>query len=241
MTRAFLITAATLFAAASASAQALPEVRVGTPVNGRLHADSTEVRYRFTAATGDRLRLTMRSDSFDTVVEVGSVRQGEWTQLGFNDDADGTNSRLSLVVEEAGEYLILAKPYEEGSEGPFVLEMTSEADPTCCAVPLSPAVDYPASLDEDDRLDGGNLYDPYLLHGRAGEQVVVIMRSSAFAPRVRIGRWAGQALEELAAGASTGAESRAVVRFPADGEYLLMATAADPSARGAYRIVIERP
>jgi len=224
----------------SAAAQALPEVRLGTPVTGRMHADSAQITYRFTAAARDRLRLTMQSDSFDTVVEVGRLRDGEWTRVGFNDDADGTNSRLSFVIGEAGEYRILAKPYDEGSEGPFTLELSSEADPTCCAVPLSPAVDYPGALSEDDRIDGGLPYDAYLLRGRAGEQVVVTMRSAAFAPRVRIGRWTGGALEELAVSAGSGGEARAVLRFPADGDYLMMATAGSASARGPYRILVER-
>jgi hypothetical protein len=225
---------------ASVQAQAVPELRVAAPVTGRMHADSGQITYRFTASAGDRLRFSMRSDSFDTVVEVGRMRGGEWASEGVNDDFEGTNSRLSVVIDSAGEYRVLAKPYEEGSEGPFTLEMTSESDPTCCAPTLSTAVDHGGILADDDRAaETGARFDPYLISARAGQELVVTMRSSAFAPRVRVGRWTGGAFLELGAGSGTGGESRVSFRFPADGEYLVMASAVDATARGGYRIVVD--
>jgi hypothetical protein len=222
----------------------VPELRVGAATTGHLGADSGQVTYRFAADAGDRLRLTLSSDSFDTVVEVGRVQEGEWVPVDSNDDADGTNSRLSLVIGSAGEYRVRARAYEEGSSGPFRLELSSESDPTCCAAAIGPAVDYPGLLDDDDRsTEAGAPYEPYLLHGRAGEAWMVTMRSSAFAPQVRIGRWTSGAFQELVAGTATPgppAASTAVLRFPADGDYLVMASARDRSARGPYRIVVER-
>jgi hypothetical protein len=219
---------------------AIPEVRIGAPVTGHLPADSAQVTYRFTAAAGDRLGFAMKSDSFDTVLEVGRLRNDEWVSVGENDDADGTNSRLSLVIDSAGEYRILARAFEAGSEGPFTLEMTSESDPTCCAPKLSLAVDAPGVLTDDDRpTDAGGRFDPFLLRGLAGQEVAVTMRTTAFTPRLRIGRWVGGAFQEIAAGTAAGATSRAVVRFPAEGEYLVMATAADTSGRGLYRIAVD--
>lgn len=243
MLRIHLVAAvAALCVTSAATAQGtIPELRVGTPATGRLPSDSAHVTYRFVAAAGDRLRLAMRSDSFDTVVEVGRLQDGEWVSVDTNDDADGTNSRLSLVMGAAGEYRIRAKAYEEGSEGPFTLDLTSESDPTCCAPALGVAVDYPGSLDDDDRAaPAGERYEPYLLHGRAGEEWIVTMRSTAFAPQLHIGRWTGGAFQELVAGAPSAGSSRAVIRFPADGEYLIMASANDAAARGNFRIVVDR-
>lgn len=80
--------------------------------------------YVLRARAGEPLRITMRSDAFDTYLAIGRMEGGAFTELGSIDDgADGTNSLLEFTAPATGEYVIRATALEGGSKGPYSLDL----------------------------------------------------------------------------------------------------------------------
>lgn len=77
--------------------------------------------YAITVAEGDKLRLTLVSNEFDSVIEVGKAGE-DWVALETDDDGlSDAHARLDWTVEEAGEYLIRARAYAPGQMGAYAL------------------------------------------------------------------------------------------------------------------------
>jgi len=77
--------------------------------------------YAITVAEGDKLRLTMVSNEFDSVVEIGKAGEA-WVAIETDDDGlSDTHARLDWTVEEAGDYLIRARAYAPGQTGAYAL------------------------------------------------------------------------------------------------------------------------
>jgi hypothetical protein len=77
--------------------------------------------YAITVAEGDKLRLTLVSNEFDSVIEVGKAGEA-WVALETDDDGlSDTHARLDWTVEEGGDYLIRARAYAPGQTGAYAL------------------------------------------------------------------------------------------------------------------------
>jgi hypothetical protein len=73
---------------------------------------------------GERLRITMTSDAFDTFVSIGTVDGASYNELAGNDDGtDGTNSLLEFTLPNDGVYVIRAKALSGESEGEYKLKV----------------------------------------------------------------------------------------------------------------------
>ncbi len=73
-------------------------------------------------APGTRVRITMRSEEFDTYLYLGGPGLAEPRH---NDDgADGTNSRLNSTLSRGGTYFVAAGGYRERHTGPYTLTVT---------------------------------------------------------------------------------------------------------------------
>lgn len=79
--------------------------------------------WTFTAAAGDRITITMRSDAFDSYLAVGREEDGEWVELTSNDDADNgaLHARVVMVAPDTGEYVIRANTFPGQPSGPYEL------------------------------------------------------------------------------------------------------------------------
>ncbi len=79
--------------------------------------------YRGTA--NERIRITMRSDDFDTFVAVGSLDGATFSLLDSNDDAgeDGTNSQLEFTLPSSGTFVIRANALSAGNTGAYTLKV----------------------------------------------------------------------------------------------------------------------
>ena len=78
---------------------------------------------------GDRLRIRMRSEDFDTVLSFGREEpDGFYRELAFNDDApdDGLNSLIEIELPADGMYLIRARSFHAGALGRYTLEVVRE-------------------------------------------------------------------------------------------------------------------
>lgn len=103
----------------------------GADANGALGAGDAELddgrlvdAYTFTAAAGEQVTITLRSEDFDAYVMVGRMENGAFVELDRNDDGDeGLDSRLDFTVPAAGEYVVQATSFSAGGEGSYVLRV----------------------------------------------------------------------------------------------------------------------
>jgi hypothetical protein len=106
-------------------------IRRGQTVTGALRTGDPELEdgrwhdaYAYTGRAGERIRISLASDEFDTVLMLGRVVDGEFHELESNDDADdgdGTDSRITIELPEDGRYVIQATSFRARTEGAYRL------------------------------------------------------------------------------------------------------------------------
>ena len=83
--------------------------------------------WTYQGRAGERVRITMSSDAFDTFVSIGTVDGSSYNELAGNDDGgesgDGTNSRLEFTLPNDGVYVIRAKALSGENEGEYRLKI----------------------------------------------------------------------------------------------------------------------
>jgi len=81
--------------------------------------------WTYRGAANERIRITMRSDDFDTFVAVGSLDGATFSELGSNDDGgdDGTHSQLEVTLPSSGTYVIRTRSLSGGSTGAYTLRV----------------------------------------------------------------------------------------------------------------------
>jgi hypothetical protein len=87
--------------------------------DGRLHDP-----YAYTGRAGERIRIAVASDDFDTVVILGRMVDGEFQELDRNDDGEeggGTDSELEVELPDDGRYVIQVTSFALDSEGDYRL------------------------------------------------------------------------------------------------------------------------
>jgi len=107
-------------------------VQVGTTIDGRLEeedvavkgADKVQDRYRITARRGERVRVTLRSDKFDPTL---SLQLPDGTVFANDDHGERTDSRIEMVLADAGEYLVAVSSFEDGGTGAYRLQIERQA------------------------------------------------------------------------------------------------------------------
>ncbi|WP_029417828.1 PPC domain-containing protein [Brevundimonas bacteroides] len=257
------VSAIALFASAgSALAQDPTPLRLDQDVSGALTDDDARVDdpdmgqyvydlYAIDARAGQRLEITMRSDAFDSYLEL--TRAGSNEVLASDDDGlgEGLHSRLRYTVVEGGTYVLRARTLGGLEGGDYALKMIDRGPappaPRPTAIRLGSTIDGDIS-DNDPEHEGEDqysnyLYDAYSFTAREGERIAVTLRSEAFDPIVRVG---GMALsgrwEELAANddrpGGGDLNSYLVFTAPADGEYLIRAAPLGGSQTGPYTVGI---
>jgi hypothetical protein len=234
--------------------QARP-ITLGTGVTGELtETDWSEEEndrlydvWTFRGRGGQRVSARMESDDFDTYLNLGRMENGAFTSLATDDDGgeEGTNSRLSHVLPEDGEYVIRASSYGDQG-GAYTLNVEERVmRAPAAARPLEPGRQVEGELDgEDAVLDSdGSFYELWSYRGHAGEQLRIRMDSEAFDTYVAIGRMEGGCgdFEEIATmdDGGDGTNTLLEITLPEDGEYVIRANSFSAEQTGAYTIVVE--
>jgi hypothetical protein len=235
----------------AAPAPARPQaVRMGQSVSGTLAETDAVLEeedvhydlYTLTGRRGQRLVVEMRSDSFDTYLDLGRMRDGSWESLRTDDDGmgDGTHSRLRFTLPEDGEYMIRARSLGEGDTGPYTFQVNERAAGTPSAPRAVRAGEevQGALADSDNELDDGSFYDVYTYAGTQGEELTITMTSDAFDTFLQFGRMVGGSFEEIATNddGEDGTNSRLVVRLTQSGEYTIRANSLGGGRTGDYRV-----
>lgn len=252
---------ALLASAGSAAAQDATPLRLDQEVSGALTEDDRRVDdpemgqyvydlYSIDARAGQRIEITMRSEAFDSYLEL--MRAGSDEVLASDDDGlgEGLNSRLRYTVTEGGAYMLRARTLGGLEGGDYALKLIDRGPPPPAPRPttirLGSTID--ADISESDPEHEGEdqyssyLYDAYAFAAREGDRIAVTLRSEAFDPIVRVGRMSGGAFEELASNddrpGGGDLSSYLVFTAPADGDYIVRAAPLGGSQTGAYVVGI---
>ena len=232
----------TLALARGPEAAVAQPIEIGGSIEGALTEDdakgvagATADAYRFSGREGQRIRVEMSSDEFDTYLELFD---GDQVSLAQDDDgAEGTNSRLTFTLPRTGTYLIEARAFTEAT-GAYSLSVT-EVEPEKAPEPLPFGSTIQGEIEATDPLDNQDRgFDAYTFEGVAGQRIQAIMRSGDFDTYLQIGR-AGAEFEVLAFdddGLGEGFDSRLSFTLPEDGGYVLRALPLGADEEGLYSL-----
>lgn len=220
-------------------------ISVGRSANGRLGGSSAEDddgkrygAYTFTASAGERVKIDLESDDFDSFLRVGRIVNGAFIQLAYNDDGgDGLNARLVFTAPQAGEYLIRATSYSGSADGQYRLSL-EQGPPAPTASPIAVGDDTRGRLNSDSATsDSGAKADLYRFSGRAGQRLAITMKADGFDTFLELFDANRNSLgtDDDSAG---DLNSRLTYTLTEDGDYLIEARAFS-SGEGPYTLKIE--
>jgi len=220
-------------------------IAFGSPVEGALTesdgkgvGDATADTYRFDGQEGQRIRIDMTSESFDTYIELFDANRVSLAQ--DDDGAAGTDSRLTVTLPATGAYFIEARAFSEAT-GAYSLSV-SEVEPEKAPETLAFGSPIQGEISETDARDGDDRgFDVFAFSGVAGQRVQAIMRSGDFDTFVQVGR-AGTEFEALASdddGLGEGTDSRLSYTLPEDGDYVLRVSPLGSEGEGLYALELK--
>jgi hypothetical protein len=194
-------------------------------------------RWTFPGTAGQRVRIDMSSEAFDTYLELfdpaGALVAEDDDGLG-----EGTDSRITRTLLADGTYTIHARAFAPGGTGAYTLS-SSEVAPEREAQPLAFGAVIEGEIDETDPTDDEDRgFDAYVFSGVEGQRVQAIMRSGDFDAFLRIGPADGE-FEALASdddGLGQGTDSRLNFTLPSDGDYILRASPLSSGTDGLYSL-----
>lgn len=254
-------------AQSGAQASDMPTITVGQSVQGEIAAPvggcATNPRVRtwqFEGQAQQRIEITMQSEDFDTLVELGRMEGCEFQSLASNDDGagpeDGLNSRLTVRLRESGRYVVRAMSFSEDGAGPFTLAIRQLPPPPPEPAPRTltlgrevrgqlTATDPTVSNGEEDSLiEGGRPYHYYTLAGAAGDRIRLELDSNEFDPVLEAGSlgplgYSVAMYNDDGGGPEDGLNSRMTVHFQSAGTIVLRVTPLGNDV-GSYRLRANR-
>lgn len=220
-------------------------IAVGRDETGSLGANSAEDddgkrydAYAFRASAGERVKIDLESDDFDSFLRVGRIENGAFVQMAENDDGGSSlNARLVFTAPQAGEYLIRVTSYNGSAEGDYRLSM-EQGPPAPTAAPVTIGEETRGRLNSDSATsDSGAPADLYRFSGRAGQRVAITMKADGFDTYLELfdANHNSLATDDDSAG---DLNARLTHTLAEDGDYLIEARAFS-SGEGPYTLNIE--
>ncbi len=204
--------------------------------DGKSESGAPADAWRFEGREGQRVRIDMTSDDFDTYLELFDENR---VSLAQDDDGgpEGTNSRLTFVLPRTGAYIIEARAFSEATGG-YALSI-SEVEPDRAPDSIAFGAALEGEIGEGDpRDDDDRGFDAFTFAGREGQRIQAIMRSGDFDTYLQVGKAEGEfsALASDDDGLMEGTDSRLTFTLPADGDYVLRASPLGSDAKGLYAL-----
>ena len=204
--------------------------------DGKSESDTPADAYRFEGREGQRVRIDMTSDDFDTWLELFDENR---VSLDEDDDGgpEGTNSRITLTLPRTGSYIIEARAFSDGA-GAYSLSVV-EVQPDRVPEPIAFGASLQGEIGEGDpRDDDDRGYDAFTFSGREGQRIQAIMRSGDFDTYLQVGKADGEftALADDDDGLMEGTDSRLNFTLPEDGDYVLRALPLGTDGKGLYAL-----
>lgn len=220
-------------------------IAVGRDETGSLGGNSVEDddgkrydAYAFRASAGERVKIDLESDDFDSFLRVGRIVNGAFVQMAENDDGGSSlNARLVFTAPQAGEYLIRVTSYNGSAEGDYRLSM-EQGPPAPTAAPVTIGEETRGRLNSDSATsDSGAPADLYRFSGRAGQRVAITMKADGFDTYLELfdANHNSLATDDDSAG---DLNARLTHTLAEDGDYLIEARAFS-SGEGPYTLNIE--
>jgi len=209
--------------------------------------------YRFTARAGQRLEAVMRSDAFDTYLEVFRAGQEEAEDgpLASDDDglAEGTNSRLRFAAPADGAYTLRVRTLSGLDGGAYSLSLAERPPapraPRPTGIRMGRTVSGSISANDPEDDETGLRYDAYAFRARAGQRFAIAMKSQdteSLDPVVKVGRMDHGNFVELAQNDDSGdggLDSFLVFTAPSSGEFIIRATPLGADSEGDYTLSLQ--
>lgn len=81
--------------------------------------------WTYQGRAGEKIRITMKSEDFDTFLAFGRLSGAEFTEIASNDDGgdDGTNSQVEVTLPENGTYVIRTNSLSGGNTGAYTVRV----------------------------------------------------------------------------------------------------------------------
>lgn len=237
-----------LLSAVPALAQDAGSLIVGATVDAALSEDdpvAPDDAYRYdtyliNAQAGRGYEVVMRSDAFDTMLEVYRG-DAEGEPVASDDDGlgEGTNSRLRFTAGEEGVYTLRARSWSGAETGEYSLSLAErEAAPEPVATPIRLGQTLEGVLDDKDAQDDEGAFDAYSFEARAGERFEVAMNAEDLDSVLRVGVVRNGVFVEQAMNddGADGLNSRLVFTAGENGTYVIHATSYAGRGSGAYTL-----
>jgi len=200
---------------------------------------------------GMRFRIDLGSPDFDTKLSVGRMNGREFIEGAANDDAAQpgvreSDSRLILVVREAGEQIVRVKPFADTERGRYTLVATqleqARLDPAGGTIEVGASVGGEIS-DTDAILPDGTPFHEWRFVATMGQRFDIRVASDDFDTYLTIGPGVGGPTAELASNddgeqSANGTDSRLVFAAPSAGEYALRIRPFGMAGGGSYSLTL---
>jgi Bacterial pre-peptidase C-terminal domain len=233
---------------------------LGTAVGGAISAttpsyendgeETRAVRYSFNATAGTvyKITATKTGDSeLDPRISVGKLRNGVLEDPAMDDDGGGElNSALRFRPETSGVYVVEVNAIGE-TVGPYQVKVSQAPPDRAPGNPIAVTLgtEYKGALtDGGPRRSDDTLFAGYSVALKAGNRVTINMKKDGetnLDPKLEIGQGTLSAFEQIAEDDDGGSDLNARLRFvaPADGTYVIRATAVAPGHEGAFTLKVE--
>ncbi len=134
--------------------------------------------HQYAGHAGERLRLSLRSDAFDTYLML----RGPNTSHDNDNAGDGsTNSLIEATIPEDGAYRVVVTSYAAGETGSYSLDVESSGSIGNRGGTLTAGVPGSGTLSGDDPVRaGGQHYQRWTFAGSAGQSVTIDLSSRDF-------------------------------------------------------------
>jgi hypothetical protein len=223
-------------------------ISMGQTVTGQLSEKSPQEgdgtfyeQYVFSGRAGQTVQITQRSTDFDSYLSVGRLSADYDSDKTDDDGAGGNDARIVYTLPADGQYAIHANSLSRAT-GAFTLTLEAGTPPAPVASQsISIGQTVNGTLDSSDAKDTDDSYfDQYVIHGRAGQRVVITMKSTAFDSYLHFGRLNGTAFSEISSDddSAGGNDSQITATLPSDGDYVVRANSLTAGAAGPYTLSI---
>ncbi|MEZ4735338.1 MAG: SH3 domain-containing protein [Caldilineaceae bacterium] len=218
------------------NAQAVRPLPAGATLTGTISSRDGE-RWRFTACAGDVVTVTMQSTAFSPYLELFGAAGDE--PLAASESGENRALVAGVELAASGVYTVWVGGERRSDRGFYSLTLTTNATGAPTVTTATAGIDgwlaYGGAVTGTVRNRLGSLW---AFHGCAGDVITATMNSSAFTPYLELsGTGADEAL--FMAEASTENQAQlAGITLTETQTYLLLATGANRSDRGAYTLTL---
>lgn len=209
------------------------QLTTGESVTGWLLSSSPQLdgvfyqRFTFYADEGERVEITLESDSFDSYLRLVDPRGFEMTD---DDSAGDLNSRITYVVERSGMHEVYATPLGGGTTGVYTLSFRTLGT-------AREILSTRGQLTPNDLQENGKSYDVYTFTASANSNVAIDVMSDSFDTMISLRDRSGTILAQDDDGGG-GSNSRIEFVPQSSGTYEVWVTSFSSQSYGNYTVSI---